>query len=202
MRPVLSLVIGLLFTTGCVGVYSSLSSSTRFDEYDNDAIVVIGVSPTARLGLATGMTDKLGWHESGLFPIAKTSWSEDGYAVVKVRPRTGQQTYAIVEIATKVADGHDYTATHNVSVPVFHAHAGQVTYVGSIQLEAYRQVASYDASVSWTSDQEDIASDGTFEEIIAPDDVALVARFVAKKYPNVKAKVKPEAWRLIRKTDY
>jgi len=91
-------LLAVFLLTGCLDVYRNLPPWTSFDPTSTDAIVVIAVSPKARLTLAAGTTDKSGWHESGVFPTVKSAWSEDGYVVVKVSPRIGQESYAIVRM--------------------------------------------------------------------------------------------------------
>ena len=191
IRPFLIPLLALAFTTGCLDVYRNLPAWTTFDETSTEAIVVLAVSPKARLTLAAGITDKSGWPESGAFPTVKSAWSEDGYVVVKVSPRMGQESYAVVRMTPEGFGGDTYAASQDADVAVFHAIPGQITYVGAIRLEVYPQ-----------KNMSDHPGFLTVDENSAPDDAEYVARFVAKNYPKVHASVKTEALRMIRKTDF
>ena len=191
IRPFHIPLIALALATGCLDVYRNLPEWTTFDETSTEAIVVLAVSPKARLTLASGITDRSGWHESGAFPTVKSAWSEDGYVVVKVSPRTGQESYAVVRMTPEGFGGDTYAASQNADVAVFHAIPGQITYVGAIRLEVHPQ-----------KNMSDHPGFLTVDENSAPDDADRVARFMAKNYPKVHASVRTEALRLIRKTDF
>jgi hypothetical protein len=84
-----------------------------------------------------------------------------------------------------------YTPLGEAHLPVFKAVAGQVTYVGTIRIDASK----------------DPESDGPPENIgvtpvTLPGEAEAVARFMTKHYPNVHARVSTRLQRMMRRNEY
>jgi len=142
MKSVLLLVLAT-WLSGCIQ-FNQLSSDEP--PSDNEAVIVLGVSPPSDLAVETGELRNGRWHCTSLLHVANVS-SEDGFVVLKLHARTGTENYAIGQIS---GGGTSYGVGNGTDVPVFHAQPGTVTYIGAIrlfQLEKSYRIAK-DASVN------------------------------------------------------
>jgi hypothetical protein len=177
------LIAVILFASGCMSYVMNLPASTTFNEKSPDAIIVLQVIPTARISMVAGTTNRDGW-SSSTTEASYAAWSEDGRIVLKVKPRTGNETYGIVEMTPDNGKFHSYKARKHMQIPTFHAVAGQITYVGAIKFEV-------------SDDGRNLA----IEADNAPDDGAIASRFISRKYPKIHAKVITEVFSLTEMTD-
>jgi hypothetical protein len=112
----------------------------------------------------------------------------DGYIVLKLAPRSGQASYGIVRVrpandsSPMFAKG--YSVVRGRELPTFHAIRGQVTYVGALSFEE----SGDDLRLS-------------IEPDTGSDDVRMVAQYMARTYPKVRAKVAVDALRMVARTD-
>src|SRR6266496_4470357 len=106
----------VLVSTGCFGLHQNLAEWSSFSQRDSDAIVVLSVSPRARVKLYPGEIGKYGWRSTTNY--SKTAWSENGFVVLKVPPRTGEESYAIVEVEPDGYGSDRYSARMGAMIPV------------------------------------------------------------------------------------
>lgn len=211
----LAFVMALSFTSlaaGCGGNFRSPSSSTAFDENDQSAIIVLRVSPKNYVVLAKGIVEGDGWRMKGVDEMQ--FWSEDGFVVARVRPTEEGEAYGIItlrpDVYTDVADepaptyatarwpqlrhlvgAQGYFPDTHVHLPAFTATAGRVTYVGAIRIDASTRRGSTEPpkKISVTP-------------VTAPADVALVTRYLAKHYPNIRGEVLRDPFRMLRRNEH
>ena len=218
----------LLLACGCGNHLRELSADKAFNESCKDGIIVLRVTPGAWVQLARGRVDRDGWRARGVgVSGGRQFWPEHGYVVASVTPTDENEGFGIVQIrpekftniaeeapftyatamwpqlspgpfgspllnaAAQAVAGPTYHPKANVRLPVFKAVAGQVTYVGAIRVDASKDPESSDPP-------EKIA----ITPIRSPADVAEVARFIAKHYPNVHAPIRTEAFRMMRRDEY
>jgi len=176
-----TLIISLVpLACGCTTYMVKLPASTTFDERSPDAIIVLRVVPMAKISIEAGAADRQGWRSVGGY-ASYASWSEEGFLVLKVKPRTGKQNYAIVEITPDSDLLNTYERRKEEPVLVFHAVAGQVTYVGALKFQVFREVDGEDKLVL------DQQSD--------PDDFKIVSEHMARTYPRIRNKIVSEPYR-------
>ena len=123
-----TLAIGL---SGCAIQFQQLNTSDPVEE--TDAVVVLGVSPNSRLSFFEGEFQGGSWKCTSWYNIANV-WSDEGYIVLKLKPRTDGKNYAIGQILPTGIGGNAYVLQKGAVVPVFHAQPGKVTFVGAIKL--------------------------------------------------------------------
>jgi hypothetical protein len=167
----------------CTHWVRSLPSTTEFDGQSKDAIIVLKVEPVARVSMTPGTVDRTGWRMSpGVSSYG--AWAEEGIIIIKMNPRTGKETYGITVVTPDDGRYDRFHATQGMSLPSFHAVAGQVTFVGAIRIEP---VDGADAvSVSHNE---------------APDDLELVTQLMKRRYPHIRAKVVSEIFETYARKD-
>jgi hypothetical protein len=159
------------------------------------------------------------WSENG-FVVARVTPTEDdeAYGIVQIRPErftsraeepaftyatalwspvTNNGTIVMFGLAGYLAEegaksafekgktvtaSPAYTPKGEAHLPVFEAIAGEVTYVGAIRIDASK----------------DPESDDPPEKIGVPNDAEAVARFMAKRYPNVHARLTTRTLQMMR----
>lgn len=225
-RPLSVAIAVLSLASGCAGHIRELSPDKPFDADDKDAIVVLRVTPNAWVVLVRGRFDRYGWRAKGVLN-RRQLWSEDGFVVARVTPTEEDEGYAIVEIRperysnraqepaftyatalwsqlssgifrpieasalAQALEGPTYFPKGEARLPVFSAVAGQVTYVGAIRIDASKDPESDDPP-------EKIG----VTPIQLPNDAEAVARFMAKHYPNVRARVTTRVRQMMRWNEY
>lgn len=127
----LALVIFAL--SGCGTQFSNLDASVTPPRGGDEAVVVLAVAPRARLSLFEGERRGAEWSCKSAFNIANAS-PERGFIVVKLRPRTGSENYAIGQVVPDEVGAEPFVVHRYAAVPAFHAPAGVVTFVGGVQL--------------------------------------------------------------------
>ena len=102
----------MLFAHGCTIPLRDVDRSQPFDASDQDAIVLVRVTPRAAVIIEGGEADEHGFRGDHFAPL-KLFWSEDGYAILKVPPTVGADCYGIVAIRpdkfTSVANERPFT---------------------------------------------------------------------------------------------
>ena len=131
LRAAAPLVLSLL--SGCGIQFSNLDSSAKVDRGSGEAVVVLAVTPRSRVSLFEGESQGPEWTCKSLFNIANV-FPESGFIVLKLKPRTGNKNYGIGQVLPDGIGGDAFIVRRNASVPVFHAPAGRVTFVGGIHL--------------------------------------------------------------------
>ena len=96
------------------------------------AVVVFAAPAHAKVLLYEGVDDGVGWTCEGAQTVEVSS--EGGFVVAKLPARTGNEKYAIGEIA--IADGSERRLRPgaNAKVPTFNAVPGKVTLVGGVKV--------------------------------------------------------------------
>ena len=124
----------VLFLLGGCGIqFSNLDSSAKVAPGGGEAIVVLAVTPRSRVSLFEGESQGPEWTCKSLFNIANV-FPESGFIVLKLKPRTGNKNYGIGQVLPDGIGGESFIVRRDVGVPVFHAPAGKVTFVGGIHL--------------------------------------------------------------------
>jgi hypothetical protein len=173
----------LVALSSCTHWVHSLPSSTEFDGKSEDAIIVLKVEPVARVSMVPGTIDRTGWKMSpGVSSYG--AWAEDGTIIIKVKPRIGKETYGVTVVTPDDGRYARYHATRGISVPTFHAVAGQVTFVGGIRIEP-----SEGADALTVAHNE------------APDDGEMVRQLMRRRYPRIRANVVTEIFDMYPRKD-
>jgi len=96
------------------------------------AVVVFAAPAHSKVWLYEGVDDGVGWTCEGAQTVEVSS--EGGFVVAKLPARTGNEKYAIGEIA--IADGSERRLRPgaNAKVPTFNAVPGKVTLVGGVKV--------------------------------------------------------------------
>jgi hypothetical protein len=109
------LKIGLLLlacSCGPILTASRPNGGLVFDSNDNDALVVLYVTPRTGVIIVGGGCDEHGWSKNH-FTTRQHFWSADGYIVVKATPTQGKEAYAVVAVRperfTRFEDEKPYT---------------------------------------------------------------------------------------------
>jgi hypothetical protein len=102
----------------------------------DEAVVVLGVEPHARLYIFEGETDADGmrWRKTA---TTETAWAyahEDSFVVLRLKPRTGRQSYAVTKVFVEHVFGAAYEWQPSSSAWTFAAPAGEVTFVGGLRI--------------------------------------------------------------------
>ncbi len=210
-RLLTTLVLLLLLTAGCAGQVAEMPTWVGFDEYDDDAVLVLKVVPSASVLLAAGRIDAQGFRPKG--PKSQM-WlaAEDGYIVARVSATADDGAYAVVQVrAEQIADGaaptyetgfwspvaadaatgasgQAFGPSGEARLPVLSATAARVSFAGTLRLDAIRQPGSTEAV------QKLAVTPAT-----SADDLAAVTRFLAQHYPKVTARVVPVPLRMLRR---
>lgn len=98
-----------------------------------DSYIVLGDASRVRLSIFKGEIGNQSWHCKGLINVANV-WSANNFIVVKLHPRMGSQDYGIGQILPDGIGGKSFVVKKGASVPIYHAHPGKVTFVGSIRI--------------------------------------------------------------------
>ena len=172
-----AVLIGMLLlsatASGCVSVMSAggqLETGTQFDgsSPDADAIVVIGVSRIYAVTVVSGTDDGVSWHRQRR-PTGARAMADDGFVAIKLKPRQGQERYAIASVALDPDATDRYPFPDSSTILVFDAPPGKVTYLGGIDAQ--------------------IASEGMHSFAILRDNPAITrqqaAAFMARRYPRI-----------------
>ncbi len=176
-------VLMLAGLCSCTHWVRSLPSTTELDGNSEDAIIVLKVEPVARVSMVPGTVDRTGWTMSpGVSSYG--AWAEEGTIIIKVKPRTGKETYGVTVVTPDDGRYARYHAGPGVPVPSFHAVAGQVTFVGAIRIEP-----------------SELAGAVTVSHNEAPDDGVLVKQLVRRRYPHVRANVVTEIFDMYPRKD-
>jgi hypothetical protein len=217
MRSLFSTVLVLLplLVGGCAGHVSEMPTWVGFDEYNDDAIVVLKVDPPASVLLAVGSIDQKGWRAKG--PKSRMWLSAcDGFIVARVSPTQDDGAYGVIQVrldkspggqdgaaptyetgfwsvvpaeraSEEGGSGKNYAPAGEARIPVLKATAARVTFAGTIRIDAMREPGSDEApqKVGITP-------------VTAPDDMAAVGRFMAQHYPKVTARIVPGPLQMMR----
>jgi hypothetical protein len=87
----------LLLMYGCAPRLHDVSQSQKFESSDQDAIILVRVTPKAALIVESGEADEYGFRGDHVAAL-KEYLSQDGYAILKVPPPHGADCYGIVAV--------------------------------------------------------------------------------------------------------
>ncbi len=218
MRSIaLTLALPLL-AADCVAQISEMPTFVGFDEDNveggNDAaVVVLKVEPPAEILLAAGCIGPQGWRGTGPknrawlsarggFVVAKVTPTQDdmAYAVVQVRPQpvgTSERTAPTYETAfwsiaasgaaaTPGGNGPAYGPGDQARIPLVEAVAGRVVFAGTLRIDALAEPGAGEApqKVAITP--------------VTSSDLGEVSRFMAQRYPKVRARILPRPLQMMR----
>jgi len=126
-----SALVGLV--SGCAIQFSNLDPAAKISREQGDAVVVLAVKPRSRVSLFEGVGEGGRWSCKSSFNIANV-FPENGFVVLKLKPREGNMNYGIGQVLPDGIGGARFIVHGNAVVPVFHAPPGRVTFVGGIVL--------------------------------------------------------------------
>jgi hypothetical protein len=232
MRSI-SLTVALvlpLLAGGCAGRIEEMATWVGFDEYADEALVVLGISTPASVLLAPGRIHRNGWGGRG--PTAGRWLSaRDGFVVAKVAPTQDDAAYAIIQVRPdRFAAGKDATAPtyetgfwplvpgNVVSPPTTGDAQGAAAPAGAGERPAYGPagearvpvLAATAGRVAFAgtiridpvraSDTDETPQKVGITPVVSPDDLAAVGRFMAEHYPKVTARIVPRPLQMMRRT--
>jgi len=161
------IAILIVLSSGGCGVMSNLEKDHTFVKGNNYSILVIGIEPRYRVHVSTGCDKGEKWKWVGEWGAAANVYPEDGYVVIKLKPRYGMENYGIQSIMPKgmsgVFAGHHYKACNGKLVPVFELPPDQVVYVGNIKYACKNKKLMFKVG----------------------QDFAAAKEFIKKNYPNL-----------------
>ena len=122
----------LALAAGCATANHKKPAAARADKTRPAAVVVFAAPAHSKVWLYEGVDDGVGWTCEGAQTVEVSS--EGGFVVAKLPARTGNEKYAIGEIA--IADGSERRLRPgaNAKVPTFNAVPGKVTLVGGVKV--------------------------------------------------------------------
>jgi hypothetical protein len=129
-------VAGLLWfccLSACATQRSNLNRAATLDRAGPDAVVVLAVEPRSRVWLFEGESDGWTWRRTNSRAVAKL-WDEGGFVVLRLPQRIGHQSYGVGLVTLSDLRGPMFIAHQGNGIPVVHAPAGQVTFVGGLTL--------------------------------------------------------------------
>jgi hypothetical protein len=178
-----AMILALATLSSCTHWIPSLPSTTEFDRNNKDAIIVLKVEPVARVSMVPGTIDRDGWKMSP-GQSSYGAWAENGIIIIKVKPRTGKDTYGVTVVTPDDGRYARYQARRGDSVPTFHAIAGQVTFVGTLKIE-----------------RSEVSDALIIDHHEAPDDGDMVAQLMRRRYPHIRAKVVTAVFDMVPRKD-
>lgn len=125
------IIFFFLLCSGCVS-FSNLDPNFKYEKLHNESIIVLGISPRARVQVFDGENEGDKWSRN---PIATTLniFPEGGYVVAKVSSRSAGKNYGIGGILPDGIGGELFIPCKGQKTMVFDALKGKVTYVGSVE---------------------------------------------------------------------
>jgi len=219
-----------LLAVGCAGQISEMPTWVGFDEDNVEAgnhvaVVVLKVEPPAQVLLAAGRIDQNGWRSTGRKGEVWLS-ARDGFVVAKVTPTQDEMAYAVIQVKPDQLAGGSAASTPTYEtgfwprvttnavtggstqgeeragdrlaygpagegrVPVLKAIAGRVVFVGAIRIDALQEHGTDKAPPKIG-----------ITPVASPDDGEAVRRFLAEKYPKVRARIVPRPLQMMRRTE-
>jgi hypothetical protein len=216
-------VVCLLLASECGGHIADLPAWIGFEEDNEDAVIVLAVTPPASVVLAAGRIEHDGWRSKG--PSGRAHLlATDGFLVAKVSPTQDEQAYAIVEVCPNHSASHSderpstYTtafwsvmpsgspATSATDSSVEQTVRERPAYApsGEAHLPVLKATAgrvTYVGAITIAATK-DAESDGPPAKVgitpAAPDDIEAARRFMAKHYPKVTARIVARPLEMIR----
>jgi hypothetical protein len=164
MATRLSLVALLVTLAGGCAITQNLEKDERFNGTAADAVLIFTAPSTATIWLRPGTDDGVNW-SCDVLRSGYRVYPDGGFVVVKVKPRTGNERYAIAELATGPNGADPKSALEGASIPTFNAPPGKVTLVGGI--------TAVDQGDDVRLDQDESATRERAE------------RYLARSYPNL-----------------
>jgi len=165
----------------------NLSTSAACDETSDDAIVVLKATTLATFTILAGHSDRNGWSTVAQWRPYRIN-PVDGCIVLRLAARTSYDNYAIVRIRpldeASPLSTKGYAVLRGRELAVFRAVGGRITYVGALGFEEL-------GDEPYLS----IEPDG------GPDDVRLVAQYMARTYPKVRARMVVDQMRMMVRAD-
>ena len=153
------ITIFIILSSGSCATLSNLEHSHSFLKGNNYSILVIGVEPRYRIHISRGCDMEQKWKLLNEFGAAANVFPEEGYVVVKLRPRNGKENYGIPSIMPKgisgVFGGNIFKACNGNLVPVFELPPDQVVYVGHVKyIKTEDDKLTFGISKNFTAAQE------------------------------------------------
>jgi len=226
----LPFLLAVLSGVGCGHHFLGLSAGTVFDERDDDAIVVLRVSPKTTVVLAKGIVEGAGWRTKRA-DDATQFWTEDGFVVARVTPTAADEAYGIIVLRPEMygdlgeEPSPTYATTHWPQGSgmlrwgldkVLYAPTNGNTFAPqpyhaatNVRLPAFKAIAGKVTFVGAIRVDASVAKGSTeppdkiaLTPVSAPLDAEEVAAYLAKHYPKVRGRVKTEPFQMLRRNEY
>jgi hypothetical protein len=132
LRKFLSLLLSA--SVAACGTAAKIAPSSEIIVRDDEAIVVMGVKQNYKIAITNGTVKNDVWHLDELATWSANVFPDNGYLVIRLKPRVAPEEYAVASI---FPEGNglltpSYAPCAGSSVVSFQAAAGTVTYVGDI----------------------------------------------------------------------
>lgn len=150
MSPITKLFLSAVATMvamGC-GATSRRPSDADFDVGKSSSVVVMGVSPAARLRAFQGWSDGEEWEQNKLAKAAINAIPENGYVVVSMKPTLKGEGYGIMRVIPSVLNV--LTVCTGGTTAVFEVPPNSVVYVGDFSLT---NDAEYEVDIGYDFDK-------------------------------------------------
>lgn len=223
----LFLLAVVLSSVGCGHHFLGLSAGTAFGEHDDDAIVVLRVSPKTTVVLVKGIVEGDGWRTKRA-DDATQFWTEDGFVVAHVTPTADDEAYGLIMVRPETYGklGEEPPSTYATAhwpqgAGKFrwgryktwedgNTFAPQPYFANTnVRLPAFKAIAGRVTYVGTVRIDASVAKGSTeppdkiaLTPVSAPLDAEEVAVYLAKRYPKVRGRVKTELFRMLRRNEY
>ena len=125
-------IVVYLFLGGCAT--APLDSSYR--PSGDESIIVLGVEPDVKqITITPGEIDNDSWYFRAGFSNRPIISPREGFVVVSLDPRVGEESYGIYQILPTGLGGDSFVLKRGGYIPTFEAYPGSITYVGTIILD-------------------------------------------------------------------
>lgn len=134
----------LALFSGCVTTVN-LSKAEGPPASPEETILVFGVQPRYRIGLAKGRIDGTKWNRDHSSVATANIFPDDGYIVVKVPSRSSPETYGVAQILPEGIGGFvpRYLTCTGQNLVVLPAPPGKVVYVGDIEYKIEKSTLQF-----------------------------------------------------------
>ena len=221
--PRREVVLCLLLASGCGGYVSELPAWIGFGEDNEDAVVLLAVTPPTSVVLAAGRIERNGWRSKG--PASRVRLpASDGFVIAKVAPTQDDQAYAIVQACLEhsarggderqttyatafwsaIAPGSRASSAADAAVQQAVGECSIYAPSGEAQLPVMTAVAgrvtyvgAIGIAATWDAESHEAPAKVGVTPA-APDDIEAAQQFMAKHYPKVTARIVVRALGMMR----
>lgn len=148
-KIIYSLIFVLYLLSGCGIQFSNLKQEDSFSGDQLESIVILSVTPKARISFFEGKEINGQWECASIFNVANIE-SKDGFVVLKLKPRADDSNYGIGQILPNGLLGASFIVKKGTTLPVFNTMPGTITYAGAFKYIATKDGARVEINDSIT----------------------------------------------------